>query len=53
MDGGSVSFQIPDGWGDMQRDPLERNYINVTTRGGSLVDVDYGNRHRYRESEHA
>ena len=44
MDGGSVSFQIADGWGDMQRDPLEHNYINVTTRGGSLVDVDYGNR---------
>ena len=43
MDGGRVLFQIPRDWGDMQRDPLERNYIRVaTSRSAELTDVDYG-----------
>ena len=42
MDGGSVTFEIPSTWGAMQRDPLKRNYINVTVSGGTLSSVDYG-----------
>ncbi len=42
MDGGSVAFEIPSTWGAMQRDPLKRNYINVTVSGGALSSVDYG-----------
>ena len=30
MDGGAISLEIPDDWGDMQRDPREANYIDIT-----------------------
>ena len=43
MNGGAVSFQIADGWGTMQRDPLKRNYIDITS-SGMLGDVDYGSK---------
>ena len=42
MDGGSVTLEVPSTWGAMQRDPLKRNYINVTVSGGTLSSVDYG-----------
>ena len=42
MDGGSVTLTKADDWGDMQRDPLKRNYINVTVSNGALSSVDYG-----------
>ena len=44
MDGGKVSLELPTGWGDMQRDPTQRNYINMHASGGSLNTPDYGSR---------
>ena len=39
MDGGAVRLTIPPGWGPMQQDPLERNYIQVVPRS-ALADED-------------
>ena len=33
MDGGAVRFTIPEDWGAMQDDPLERNHIDVDVSG--------------------
>ena len=33
MDGGAVRFTIPEDWGAMQEDPLERNHIDVDVSG--------------------
>ena len=38
MDGGAVRLTIPAGWGPMQDDPLERNYIEVDTSSGASLD---------------
>ncbi len=43
MDGGAVSLGIPDGWGAMQNDPTQRNY--VTTRGAGVSAVEITDRH--------
>ena len=41
MDGGAVRFTIPDDWGAMQDDPLERNYIEVDAAGsGATLEGD-------------
>ena len=38
MDGGAVRLTIPAGWGPMQDDPLERNYIEVDTSSRASLD---------------
>ncbi len=43
MDGGAVSLEIPDGWGSMQNDPTQRNY--VTTRGAGVSAVEIADRY--------
>ena len=52
MDGGQVVLQMPDGWGDLQKDDAdEENYVQVTASGGTVgewftnedvVDVNLG-----------
>ena len=37
MDGGAVQLTIPEDWGDMQDDPLERNYIAVDVSSGAAL----------------
>ena len=37
MDGGKVSLEIPSGWGAMQEDPTQRNY--VTVRGSAVSSL--------------
>ena len=40
MDGGAVRFTRPEGWGDMQDDPLELNHIDVDVSGSGAVLTD-------------
>ncbi len=45
MDGGAVSLEIPDGWGAMQNDPTQRNYVTVRGAGVSLLPDDINDRY--------
>ena len=36
MDGGAISLEIPDKWGEMQRDPREANYVDIRAPRGAL-----------------
>ncbi len=38
MDTGHVSLELPSGWGPFERDPVQRNYIQIT--GNSNVSLD-------------
>ena len=41
MDGGAIRLSIPDDWGLLQTDPLERNYVTVSSSSGVvLTDTD-------------
>ena len=40
MDGGALRFTIPEGWGAMQEDPLERNHIDVDVSGPNAALTD-------------
>ena len=40
MDGGAVRFTIPEDWGAMQEDPLERNHIDVDVSGPNAALTD-------------
>ena len=40
MDGGMVSLEMPSGWGSLQSDSIQRNY--VTTRGTGVASLDIG-----------
>ena len=43
MDGGQVRLEIPNDWGDSQRnDAAKPNYVNITASGGTLADSIYG-----------
>ena len=37
MDGGAVRLTIPPGWGELQDDPLKRNYIEVEVSGSGAA----------------
>ena len=39
MNGGQVVLEIPSGWGPMQEDPTQRNYVTVR---GSVSELDVG-----------
>ena len=39
MNGGKVVLEIPSGWGPMQEDPTQRNYVTVR---GSVSELDVG-----------
>ncbi len=45
MDGGAVSLEIPDGWGSMQNDPTQRNYVTTRGAGVSLDPDDINDRY--------
>ena len=40
MDGGAVRFTIPEDWGAMQDDPLERNHLDVDVSGPNAALTD-------------
>ena len=43
MEGGQVRLEIPNDWGDIQRnDDAEPNYMDITVSGGTLADEIYG-----------
>ena len=39
MDGGAVILEIPSGWGDLQWDPIKRNYVSVDDRANISLDI--------------
>ena len=39
MAGGAVRLTVPEGWGEMQLDPLKRNYLQVTSNRTVTVDL--------------
>ena len=39
MDGGAVILEIPSGWGDIQGDPIKRNYVSVDDRSNISLDI--------------
>ncbi len=45
MDGGAVTLEIPDGWGSLQNDPTQRNYVTTRGAGVSLDPDDINDRY--------
>ena len=43
MDGGAISLEQPEGWGDFQTDPSQLNYISVSASGRATIEeIDNG-----------
>ena len=42
MDGGVVRLSIPNGWGSLQEDPTERNYLEVDVTGSGSAAANIG-----------